>query len=150
MNAETFRKIAPTIPHQPGVYKYFDEHDHIIYVGKAKDLRKRVSSYFNKTYAGYKTHELVQRIVRIEFNVVDTAEAAAEGDRLVVPGDAEEVAGGDIPQADALQLGLDAGWDQRRVLHLRVGRDDDIALAGALIGAAVGAASPFSSSAIVT
>ncbi|WP_416440950.1 excinuclease ABC subunit UvrC [Phnomibacter sp. MR] len=76
MNAETFRKIAPTIPHQPGVYKYFDEHDHIIYVGKAKDLRKRVSSYFNKTYAGYKTHELVQRIVRIEFNVVDTEQDA--------------------------------------------------------------------------
>lgn len=76
MNAETFRKIAPTIPHQPGVYKYFDEQDHIIYVGKAKDLRKRVSSYFNKTYAGYKTHELVQRIVRIEFNVVDTEQDA--------------------------------------------------------------------------
>ncbi|MCA0381192.1 MAG: excinuclease ABC subunit UvrC [Bacteroidetes bacterium] len=76
MNAETFRKIAPTIPHQPGVYKYFDDRDHIIYVGKAKDLRKRVSSYFNKTYAGYKTHELVQRIVRIEFNVVDTEQDA--------------------------------------------------------------------------
>lgn len=76
MNAETFRKIAPTIPHQPGVYKYFDDRDYIIYVGKAKDLRKRVSSYFNKTYAGYKTHELVQRIVRIEFNVVDTEQDA--------------------------------------------------------------------------
>lgn len=76
MNAETFRKIAPTIPHQPGVYKYFDDRDHIIYVGKAKDLRKRVSSYFNKTYAGYKTRELVQRIVRIEFNVVDTEQDA--------------------------------------------------------------------------
>lgn len=76
MTADTFRTIAPSIPHQPGVYKYFDEHDQIIYVGKAKDLRKRVSSYFNKTYAGYKTHELVQRIVRIEFNVVDSEQDA--------------------------------------------------------------------------
>src|ERR1700712_3309474 len=77
MTAEDFRiSIAPTIPHQPGVYRYFSEANVIIYVGKAKDLRKRVSSYFNKTYAGYKTHELVQRIHHIEFTVVNSEQDA--------------------------------------------------------------------------
>lgn len=76
MTPEAFKKIAPTIPHQPGVYRYFNADSEIIYVGKAKDLRKRVSSYFNKTFVGYKTHELVQRIHRIEFTVVDTEQDA--------------------------------------------------------------------------
>jgi len=76
MTQEEFRKISDTIPHQPGVYKYFDTGNTIIYVGKAKDLRKRVSSYFNKTFAGYKTHELVIRISRIEFTVVDSEQDA--------------------------------------------------------------------------
>lgn len=76
MTQEAFREIAPTIPQQPGVYKYFNRQGEIIYVGKAKDLRKRVSSYFNKTVASYKTHELVQRIHRIEFTVVDTEQDA--------------------------------------------------------------------------
>ncbi|HSC53797.1 MAG TPA: excinuclease ABC subunit UvrC [Phnomibacter sp.] len=76
MTPEAFKKIAPSIPLLPGVYKYFDESNKIIYIGKAKSLRKRVSSYFNKTFVGYKTHELVQRIVRIEFTVVDTEQDA--------------------------------------------------------------------------
>jgi excinuclease ABC subunit C len=76
MTQEEFRKISDTIPHQPGVYKYFDTTNIIIYVGKAKNLRKRVSSYFNKTFAGYKTHELVIRIRRIEFTVVDSEQDA--------------------------------------------------------------------------
>src|SRR6195952_2546618 len=77
MTAEDFRiSIAPTIPHQPGVYRYFSEANVIIYVGKAKDLRKRVSSYFNKTFTGYKTHELVQRIHHIEFTVVNSEQDA--------------------------------------------------------------------------
>jgi len=76
MTQEEFRKISDTIPHQPGVYKYFDTTNIIIYVGKAKNLRKRVSSYFNKSFAGYKTHELVIRINRIEFTVVDSEQDA--------------------------------------------------------------------------
>lgn len=76
MTAEDFRIIAPTIPHQPGVYRYFSQSNIILYVGKAKDLRKRVSSYFNKTYAGYKTHELVKRIHHIEFTVVNSEQDA--------------------------------------------------------------------------
>lgn len=72
MTQEAFSKIATTIPTQPGVYKYFDNTGTIIYVGKAKNLRKRVSSYFNKTFTNYKTHELVQRIHKIEFTIVDS------------------------------------------------------------------------------
>ncbi|HSZ86865.1 MAG TPA: GIY-YIG nuclease family protein, partial [Puia sp.] len=56
-----FQKISSTIPLEPGIYKYFNEKNDLIYVGKAKSLRKRVSSYFLKTFTTYKTHELVQR-----------------------------------------------------------------------------------------
>lgn len=70
MTQEQFAHIAHTIPQEPGIYKYFDAQDKIIYVGKAKNLRKRVSSYFNKTFTNYKTHELVKRIERIEFTIV--------------------------------------------------------------------------------
>ncbi|WP_225973948.1 excinuclease ABC subunit UvrC [Arachidicoccus ginsenosidivorans] len=76
MTSEEFLEIAPTIPKQPGIYKYFDAEGTLIYVGKAKHLRKRVSSYFNKTLSNYKTHELVQRIRHIEFTIVDTEQDA--------------------------------------------------------------------------
>jgi excinuclease ABC subunit C len=76
MTAEQFQHIAPTIPHQPGIYKYFSKSKDLIYVGKAKDLRKRVSSYFSKTFTSYKTHELVQRIQHIEFTIVDSEQDA--------------------------------------------------------------------------
>jgi excinuclease ABC subunit C len=76
MTAETFQKIAPTIPLQPGIYKYFDAAGQLLYVGKAKSLRKRVSSYFVKTFTSYKTHELVLRIDRIEFTIVDSEQDA--------------------------------------------------------------------------
>ncbi len=76
MTQEVFSEIAPTIPHQPGIYKYFDAGGKIIYVGKAKDLRKRVSSYFTKTFTSYKTHELVQRIDKIEFTIVNSEQDA--------------------------------------------------------------------------
>lgn len=72
MTQETFSTIASTIPQEPGIYKYFDDAGKIIYVGKAKNLRKRVSSYFNKTFTTYKTHELVQRIEKIEFTIVNS------------------------------------------------------------------------------
>ncbi len=76
MTAADFQQIAPTIPNQPGVYKYFDAQNEILYVGKAKNLRKRTSSYFNKTYTNYKTHELVNRIHHIEFTIVDSEQDA--------------------------------------------------------------------------
>ena len=76
MNPDTFQKIMPTLPTQPGIYKYFDANNEILYVGKAKHIRKRVSSYFTKSFTGYKTHELVSRINRIEFTIVDSEQDA--------------------------------------------------------------------------
>src|SRR5450432_725753 len=76
MTQEQFSHIASTIPVEPGIYKYFDETGALIYVGKAKSLRKRVSSYFTKTFTTYKTHELVQRIRRIEFTIVNSEQDA--------------------------------------------------------------------------
>lgn len=60
------------LPEKPGVYQYFDKSDTIIYVGKAKNLKKRVSSYFTKVHVNAKTRILVRKIVRIETIVVDT------------------------------------------------------------------------------
>ncbi|HEX7844162.1 MAG TPA: excinuclease ABC subunit UvrC [Chitinophagaceae bacterium] len=76
MTAAEFQHIAATIPHQPGIYKYFDDKDELLYVGKAKSIRKRVGSYFSKTFTSYKTHELVQRINRIEFTIVNSEQDA--------------------------------------------------------------------------
>lgn len=76
MTTIEFQNIASTIPHEPGIYKYFDASDELLYVGKAKSLRKRVGSYFSKTFTSYKTHELVQRIQRIEFTIVDSEQDA--------------------------------------------------------------------------
>ena len=76
MTAAEFQLIAATIPAQPGIYKYYDTEDQLLYVGKAKHLRKRVSSYFSKTFTTYKTHELVQRITRIEFTIVGSEQDA--------------------------------------------------------------------------
>lgn len=72
MTKEKFSEIAATIPHQPGCYRYYDNKNELLYVGKAKDLRKRVGSYFNKTVDNYKTRRLVDLINHIEFTVTDT------------------------------------------------------------------------------
>lgn len=61
-----------TLPNAPGVYQYFDKEDVIIYVGKAKNLKKRVASYFTKTHENGKTRVLVKKIVRIKHIVVNT------------------------------------------------------------------------------
>ncbi len=76
MTASEFQHIASSIPAQPGIYKYFDNNNELLYVGKAKHLRKRVSSYFSKTFTSYKTYELVQRIARIEFTIVSSEQDA--------------------------------------------------------------------------
>ncbi|MBI5857796.1 MAG: excinuclease ABC subunit C [Sphingobacteriales bacterium] len=76
MTNKEFQAIASSIPGQPGIYKYFDAGHEIIYVGKAKNLRKRVGSYFTKNLTNYKTHELVQRIARIEFTIVNSEQDA--------------------------------------------------------------------------
>jgi excinuclease ABC subunit C len=76
MTQNEFSAIAHTIPAQPGIYKYFDAANELLYVGKAKHLRKRVSSYFTKTITSYKTHELVNRIHHIEFTIVNNEQDA--------------------------------------------------------------------------
>jgi excinuclease ABC subunit C len=76
MTTEVFQNIIKTLPVNPGIYKYYDKNRELIYVGKAKNIRKRVSSYFTKTFTGYKTHELVRRIDRIEFTIVDSEQDA--------------------------------------------------------------------------
>ena len=76
MTREEFSKIAPSIPHQPGVYKYFNAENTIIYIGKAKDLRKRVSNYFAKTIVHRKTRLLVEQINKLEFTIVATEQDA--------------------------------------------------------------------------
>ena len=76
MSPEDFLKLATDLPQQPGIYKYFDSANTIIYVGKAKNLKKRVSSYFNNSSKSYKTVELAQRIYKIEFTIVNTEQDA--------------------------------------------------------------------------
>tara|TARA_R110002124_G_scaffold62611_2_gene171121 strand:- start:22084 stop:23877 length:1794 start_codon:yes stop_codon:yes gene_type:complete len=61
-----------TLPHQPGVYQYFDADDTLIYVGKAKDIKKRVSSYFTKHHDYGKTRVLVKNIISVKHIVVET------------------------------------------------------------------------------
>ena len=73
---EYLNVILVTLPEQPGCYQFFDEKAMIIYVGKAKNLKRRVSSYFQKEYSGNKTSVLVKQIKDIKYIVVDTEEEA--------------------------------------------------------------------------
>ena len=61
-----------TLPDSPGVYQYYDKNEVVIYVGKAKNLKKRVTSYFTKNHENAKTRILVKQIVDIKHIVVDT------------------------------------------------------------------------------
>ncbi|MDG1099038.1 MAG: GIY-YIG nuclease family protein, partial [Bacteroidia bacterium] len=73
MIPDSLKEYYRKIPDLPGVYKYFDKQNTIIYVGKAKSLKKRVASYFNKQkQENRKTSVLVQKIALIDFTVVDT------------------------------------------------------------------------------
>ncbi|HRI23601.1 MAG TPA: excinuclease ABC subunit UvrC [Ferruginibacter sp.] len=76
MTQKEFSAIAASIPVNPGIYKYYNSSNELLYVGKAKNLRKRVSSYFSKTFTSYKTHELVKRIHHIEFTIVNNEQDA--------------------------------------------------------------------------
>ena len=76
MTHTEFQQIAKSVPIEPGIYKYYDADEKLLYVGKAKSLRKRVGSYFNKTLSSYKTAELVRRISYIDFTIVTSEQDA--------------------------------------------------------------------------
>jgi len=70
------KSLIAVLPHQPGIYQYFDSTGKIIYIGKAKDLRKRVSSYFTKQHEHRKTALLVRNIADIKHMVVESEQDA--------------------------------------------------------------------------
>jgi len=77
LTTEDYKKIAPKIPHEPGVYRYIDANEKVIYVGKAKNLKKRISSYFGeKKHQQHKTKTLIKNAVRFEYTVVETEQDA--------------------------------------------------------------------------
>ncbi|WP_027388469.1 excinuclease ABC subunit UvrC [Chryseobacterium gregarium] len=61
-----------TLPSEPGVYRYYDKNEQLLYVGKAKNLKKRVLSYFNKNLPGYRTRIMVAKIQRLETTIVNS------------------------------------------------------------------------------
>lgn len=67
-----YNPIKSKLPNEPGVYRYYNDEDIVIYVGKAKNLKKRVASYFTKKHDTFKTRRLVKNISRIEFTIVET------------------------------------------------------------------------------
>ncbi|WMJ72502.1 excinuclease ABC subunit UvrC [Cytophagaceae bacterium ABcell3] len=72
-NEHIEKEEIKNLPDKPGVYKFFDTEKELIYVGKAKSLKKRVSNYFNKqSYLDRKTQRLVSQIASIEFTIVNT------------------------------------------------------------------------------
>ena len=73
MTTEEFRLIADTVPKSPGVYRFMGKDDIILYVGKAKNLRSRVSSYFGeRADRAFRTRVMVKNAARIEFTIVET------------------------------------------------------------------------------
>jgi excinuclease ABC subunit C len=72
MDLNGFKVLEYSIPETPGVYRYYDRHERLLYVGKAKNLRKRVSQYFANRADTHRIRLMVRLIERIEFTVVDT------------------------------------------------------------------------------
>ncbi len=75
-HTEKLKLEIQSLPEKPGVYQYFNTNNEIIYVGKAKNIKKRVSSYFNKIHEFGKTNVLVKNISSIKYIIVDSEEDA--------------------------------------------------------------------------
>ncbi|WP_321294937.1 excinuclease ABC subunit UvrC [Marinifilum fragile] len=75
-NIDHLKSLILALPEEPGVYQFFDENNNIIYVGKAKRLKRRVASYFNKVHDNAKTNIMVRKISEIRHIVVDSEEDA--------------------------------------------------------------------------
>ncbi len=74
---EHLKELVSNLPQQPGIYRYYDSQDEILYVGKAKNLKNRVSSYFNQSKQhSYKTRKMVSLIHSIRYTVVNTEQEA--------------------------------------------------------------------------
>ena len=73
ISSDKLKATVSSLPDSPGVYRYYNEEGILIYVGKAKSLKKRVSSYFNKqSQYNRKTEKLVSEIAKIEFTLANT------------------------------------------------------------------------------
>ena len=73
MTTEDYKKLLPTIPTDPGVYRYRDKDNVVIYVGKAKNIKKRIASYFGeKKHMLHKTKTMVKNATSLEFTIVDS------------------------------------------------------------------------------
>ena len=72
MMTESLKQKLEVLPNNPGVYQYYNSEGNLLYIGKAKSLRKRVSSYFNKIHDNHKTNVLVKQIADIKYIVVET------------------------------------------------------------------------------
>ncbi len=71
-----YEAIKPYLPEEPGVYRFFDKYAEVLYVGKAKNLKRRVSSYFTKTHEQRRTRMLVRNIYEVKYTIVDTEQEA--------------------------------------------------------------------------
>ena len=80
---EIVKQKLAALPNKPGVYRYFDKNGTLIYVGKAKNLKRRVSSYFNKEQFG-KTRVLVSKIADLEYSIVDSESEALLLDNTMI------------------------------------------------------------------
>ncbi len=76
MTSEEFKTYRESLPNQPGIYKYLNEKGEIIYIGKAKDLKKRVSSYFTNNMHSNRIKRMIHFITKFEFVIVDTEQDA--------------------------------------------------------------------------